>query len=60
MTVGNNERVTLSKEDGGFYHCDIHQALLDDEVSCYEKINVSSVFIFRENGVLLQGTQGMK
>ena len=32
VTVGNNERVSLSKEDGGFYHCDINQALLEDEV----------------------------
>ena len=35
-TVGNNDRVSLSKEDGGFYHCDINQTLLDDEVGHYK------------------------
>lgn len=55
MTVGNNERVTLSKEDGGFYHCDINQALLEDEVinNCKsEYTNMKTCF--RVNGVLLQ------
>ena len=30
-TVGSSDRVTLSKEDGGFYHCDIAEASLEDE-----------------------------
>ena len=30
-TLGSSDRVLLSKEDGGFYHCDIAQATLEDE-----------------------------
>ena len=51
--LGSSERVAFSKEDGGFYHCDISQATLDDEVrniklpksisfqsDCLQKLNV--------------------
>ena len=31
--LGNSDRVALSREDGGFYHCDISQALPEDQVS---------------------------
>ena len=30
--VTNSEAFVLSKEDGGFYHCDISQATPEDEV----------------------------
>jgi hypothetical protein len=30
-TLGTSDRTTLSKEDGGYYHCDIGQATLEDE-----------------------------
>ena len=30
-TLGSTERITLSKETGGFYHCDIAMATLEDE-----------------------------
>ena len=32
VTQTNNDRLTLSKEDGGFYHCDITKARPEDEV----------------------------
>lgn len=30
--LGSSDRVAFSKEDGGFYHCDISQATAEDEV----------------------------
>ena len=30
-TLGSSDRVTLSKEDGGFYHCDVARTTLEDE-----------------------------
>ena len=33
VTQTNSDRLTLSKEDGGFYHCDITKARPEDDVS---------------------------
>ena len=33
VTQTNNDRLKISKEDGGFYHCDITKARPEDDVS---------------------------